>query len=159
MEVLGMKNELRWALATAILVAAAWGCGSDNGGTGGGNTGGSANTGGKANTGGSTGGSASTCDTPGGPGHTDCMGSPSVGHKPGKEEAKTNCASCHTPDLGKAAGDNCWGCHNPASTHTASHGGVMHRPGGASKNSQDAKCVPCHAPDQQGLAPCTPCHQ
>jgi hypothetical protein len=140
--------------------------GAATGGSGGVATGGSAGaaTGGAGGvaTGGSSGAAGAT-GCPGGTGpkdtHTDCQGPAGIGHNIGKQEAKTNCTTCHGADLGKAAGDNCFGCHNPTATHTVSHGGKMHRPGAASKNSQDPKCINCHAVDQQGLAACSPCHK
>jgi mono/diheme cytochrome c family protein len=76
---------------------------------------------------------------------------------PGKEAAKTNCAGCHTADLGKASGNtNCYKCHNPTATHTLVKAGKNHKPGAASTNSKDPKCVNCHGTN--GLAACTPCH-
>lgn len=137
-------------------------------GTATGGAAGEAGTAGAAGTAGGAGtaGAAGATQCPGGTGpkasHTDCMGTEGIGHYPGKEEAKTNCAGCHTADLGKASGNtNCWKCHNPTSAtnlHDLTKGGKLHKAGASSVNSKDPKCVKCHAADQQGMAPCTPCH-
>lgn len=135
--------------------------GTSTGGSGGSATGGDGGAGDGGTGGTGTGGAAGGGDCPvgSGPGHSDCQGPSGVGHYPGKEQAKLNCTSCHSADLGKADGDECWACHDPSGTHTLTKGGRPHKPGASSTDSEDPACVGCHAPDQNGLAPCSPCHK
>jgi hypothetical protein len=90
----------------------------------------------------------------------------SAAHFPGKDNAKTACVACHTADLGKAAKNNCWECHDPASAtnlHDKTIAGRSHRAAvddPATKNPTNAECVSCHGNvNALGGNACTPCHQ
>jgi len=84
------------------------------------------------------------------PGHTENMGG--VWHKPGKEDPKKNCTSCHGADLASGV-KSCYDCHN-ANDHTKVRGGVKH------KDGQSSTCTTCHGPNNSGgLGPaCSKCH-
>jgi hypothetical protein len=101
------------------------------------------------------------------PSHTDCQsaGALNIGHYPGKENAKTVCVACHTADLGKAAKNNCWQCHDPTTAtnlHDVSHGGLQHKQATnpAVTGSANVDCVNCHGSVNAlgGSVNCATCH-
>jgi hypothetical protein len=85
--------------------------------------------------------------------HTENNGG--VMHKPGKEDAKTNCVACHGADLTGGAGPSCYSCHNN-NDHTINRLGKMH------KSGANSTCVICHGPYSSttgSLGPgCSSCH-
>ena len=76
----------------------------------------------------------------------------------------TNCTTCHTADLGKAAKDNCWGCHDPTSAtnlHNVTKGGLVHKlaTNTSIKGGTNPDCAGCHkATDSLGTNSCKTCH-
>ena len=96
--------------------------------------------------------------------HTECLTSGSItsGHLPGKEQAKTTCASCHDADLGKAAKDQCYACHAVDGTlnaHTVSISGKKHMKAGGAHSPSNPACSACHLdPQSLGGNTCGKCH-
>jgi hypothetical protein len=97
--------------------------------------------------------------------HTSCEESSlvNVWHKPGLEQARVNCVSCHGQALQGGVVDaggsaiSCYSCHESTldiSLHTEEHDGLMHMPDGGGSTTgthwTDSLCAPCHG-DNAGL--------